>query len=71
MGVQLGSQRYVSSLGFAPQIGEQVMVYGFPGGQGLFSAISVTLQNGQVFTFRESTRRPAWAGGDGKGGGGH
>lgn len=68
VGVQLGIQRYVSSLGFAPQIGKQVTVYGFPSDQGLFSNITVTLQNGQVFTFRESTERAASAGSNSKGG---
>ncbi len=71
LGVQLGNQNYVNSLGFAPQVGEGVTVYGFPGDQGLFSAITVTLDNGQTYTFRESTGRPAWAGGNGKGGGNH
>ena len=68
-GVQLGSQNFVTSLGFAPQVGEGVTIYGFPGDQGLFSAITITLDNtGQVFTFRESTGRPSWAGGNGHGG---
>lgn len=70
MGVQLGNQNFTSTLGFAPQIGEGVTVYGFPGDQGLFSAITITLDNtGQVFTFRESTGQPAWAGGKGHGNG--
>ncbi len=72
LGVQLGNQNFAASLGFAPQIGENVTVYGFPGDQGLFSAITVTLDStGQVYTFREATGRPAWAGGNGKGGGNH
>lgn len=69
LGVQLGNQNYVASLGFAPQVGEGLMVYGFPGDQGLFAAISVTMDNGQVYNFRESTGRPAWAGGNGRGNG--
>jgi hypothetical protein len=73
LGVQLGNSNYATSLGFAPQIGEGVTVNGFTGDQGLFSAISVTLDNGQVYTFRDAaTGRPAWAGGgNGKGGGNH
>jgi hypothetical protein len=68
VGVELGNQNYVASLGFAPQIGEGVTVYGFPGEQGLFTAITITLDGtGQVFTFRESTGRPTWAGGNGQG----
>lgn len=72
VGVQLGNQNFVNSLGFAPQIGEGVTVYGFPGDQGLFSAITVTLDNnGQVFAFRDANGRPLWSGGNGKGGGNH
>jgi rubrerythrin len=72
VGVQLGKQNYVNSLGFAPQVGETVTVYGFPGDQGLFSAITVTVDStGQTYTFRDSTGRPAWAGGNDKGGGSH
>jgi hypothetical protein len=68
LGVQLGSQNYVNSLGFAPQVGESVTVYGFPGDQNLFSAITVTMDStGQVYTFRAETGRPTWVGGNGKG----
>jgi hypothetical protein len=72
--VQLGNQRYNQSLGFAPAVGEGVTVYGFPGDQGNYSAITVTLDsNGQVYSFRDETGRPLWAGGNGngKGGGGN
>lgn len=72
--VQLGNQRYNQSLGFAPAVGEGVTVYGFPGDQGAYSAITVTLDsNGQVYSFRDETGRPLWAGGNGngKGGGGN
>jgi hypothetical protein len=41
--VQLGNSRYNQSFGFAPQIGEAVTIYGFPGDQGLYTAITVTL----------------------------
>jgi hypothetical protein len=72
LGVQLGNQNFASGLGFAPQVGEGVTVYGFPGEQGLLSAITVTLDGtGQVYTFRDASGRPAWAGGNGKGGGNH
>ncbi len=68
LGVQLGNQNFATSLGFAPQVGETVTVYGFPGDQGLFSAITVTIDStGQVYTFRDANGRPAWAGGNGKG----
>ncbi len=66
VGVQLGSQRYVASLGFTPQPGQVVTVTGFPGDQGLFTAIQVVMQDGTTYTFRQETGRPAWAGGNGK-----
>ncbi len=74
--VQLGSSRYSQSIGFAPQVGEGVTVNGFPGDQGLYSAITVTLDTpdgrGQVYSFRSSTGQPLWAGGgNGKGNGGN
>jgi hypothetical protein len=68
--VQLGNSQYASSLGFAPQIGQSVSVYGFPGDQGMFSAISVTV-NGQTYAFRDELGRPLWAGGRGNGRGGN
>jgi hypothetical protein len=66
--VQLGNSQYASSLGFNPQVGQSVSVYGFPGDQGLFSAISVTIDV-QTYTFRDDLGRPSWAGGNGKGNG--
>ncbi len=67
--VQTGNMNYTQSIGFAPQAGTGVTVNGFTGDEGLFNAISVIVDGtGQVFTFRESTGRPAWAGGKGKGG---
>lgn len=73
--VQLGNSRYNQSIGFAPQVGEGVTVYGFTGDQGLFSAISITLDTpdgrGQVYAFRSETGQPMWAGGNGKGNGGN
>lgn len=72
--VQLGNSRYNQSIGFAPAIGEGVTVSGFTGDQGVYSAITVTLDStGQVFTFRTETGQPLWSGGNGngKGGNGH
>jgi len=67
--VQLGNASYAQTIGFAPQIGQSVTVVGFPGDQGLFSAINVTV-NGQTYAFRDELGRPMWAGGRGKGRGG-
>lgn len=70
--IQLGNSRYNQSIGFAPQIGEGITVYGFTGDQGLFSAITIALDStGQVYTFRTETGQPLWAGGNGKGNGGN
>jgi hypothetical protein len=70
--VQLGNSRYNQSIGFAPATGAGVTVTGFPGDQGLYSAITVTLDStGQVFTFRSETGQPLWSGGNGKGNGGN
>jgi hypothetical protein len=72
MGIELGNQNYTTTLGFVPQVGDSVTVYGFPSAEGLFSAITVTVDStGQVFTFRDLGGRPSWAGGNGKGGGNH
>jgi len=68
--VQLGNASYAQTIGFAPQIGQSITVVGFPGDQGLFSAISVTI-NGQTYAFRDEFGRPLWAGGRGKGRGGN
>ena len=64
--VQLGNASYSQTIGFAPQIGHSVTVIGFPGDQGLFSPISVTMDR-QVYAFRDELGRPLWAGGNGKG----
>jgi hypothetical protein len=70
--VQLGNSRYSQTIGFAPQVGEGVTVYGFTGDQSLFSAITVTLDStGQVYAFRSETGQPLWSGGNGKGNGGN
>ena len=69
--VQLGNSRYSQSIGFAPVAGEGVTVYGFPGDQGAYSAITVTLDStAQVYAFRDASGRPLWAGGNGNGSGG-
>jgi hypothetical protein len=70
--VQLGNSRYSQSIGFAPAIGEGVTVYGFPGDQGAYSAITITLDStAQVYSFRDATTgQPLWSGG-GNGGGGN
>jgi hypothetical protein len=69
--VQLGNSRYNQSIGFAPAVGEGVTVTGFPGDQGLYSAISVTMDStGVTYTFRSETGQPLWSGGNGKGNGG-
>lgn len=70
--VQLGNSRYSQTIGFAPQVGEGVTVYGFPGDLDAYSAITVTLDGtGQVYAFRDESGRPLWAGGNGKGNGGN
>ncbi len=66
--VQLGNSFYSQAIGFNPAIGAAVSVTGFPGDQGLFSAINVTV-NGQTYAFRDELGRPLWAGGNGKGNG--
>ena len=68
--VQLGNSFYSQSIGFNPMIGQSVTVVGFPGDQGLFSAINVTV-DGQTYAFRDELGRPLWAGGNGKGRGGN
>jgi hypothetical protein len=69
--VQLGNSRYSQSIGFSPITGEGVTVYGFNGDQGTYSAITVTLDStAQVYSFRDTTGRPLWAG-KGNGGGGN
>lgn len=70
IGVQVGNQNYATSLGFAPAVGDGLTVTAFPGDQaGLLSAISVTMDSGSTYTFRDTaTGRPSWAGGKGNGG---
>jgi len=69
--VQLGNSRYNQSIGFAPQAGEAVTINGFIGDQGLYSAISVTVDStAQIYSFRNVDGTPMWAGGNGNGQGG-
>jgi hypothetical protein len=69
--VQLGNSRYSQSIGFAPQAGEAVTINGFIGDQGLYSAITVTVDStAQSFAFRDANGSPLWAGGNGNGQGG-
>jgi hypothetical protein len=65
LGVQLGNSNYATTIGFVPQAGDKLTVYGFTGTEGLFIAITITADGtGNVYTFRDTTTgRPAWAGG--------
>jgi hypothetical protein len=68
--VQLGNSRYSQSIGFAPAAGEGVTINGFPGDQGLYSAITVTIDStSQTYAFRDANGNPMWSGGNGQGGG--
>ncbi len=71
VGVGIGNSSYATSIGFAPQPGDVLSVYGFNGDEGLFSAITIRMSDGTLYTFRDpATGRPAWAGGNGNGGNG-
>ena len=68
---QLGNSTYIQSIGFAPQVGTGVTINGFVGDQGSYTAITATLDSGEMYTFRDANGRPAWAGnGNGQGNGG-
>ncbi len=68
--VQLGNSRYCQSIGFAPAAGEGVTINGFPGDQGLYSAITVTIDStSQSYAFRDANGNPMWSGVNGQGGG--
>jgi hypothetical protein len=71
--VQLGNSRYSQTIGFAPAIGEGVTIYGFPGDQGVYSAITITVDStAQVYSFRDATTgQPLWSGNGNGGGGGN
>jgi len=62
--IELGNSRYNRSIGFVPQVGEQVTVEAFiPGGKTDYNAITVTLDStGQTYTFRDALGNPLWAG---------
>ncbi|MBK8780722.1 MAG: DUF2202 domain-containing protein [Anaerolineales bacterium] len=68
--IDLGNSRYIQSIGFAPAAGEGVTIHGFPGDQGLYSAITVTIDStAQIYAFRDANGSPMWSGGNGQGGG--
>ncbi len=68
--VQLGNSRYSQTIGFAPVAGEGVTINGFPGDQGLYSAITITVDStAQTYAFRDANGSPLWSGGNGQGGG--
>ena len=72
VGVATGNQNYSQSIGFVLTVGESVTVTGYQNPEGLFSAATITLDSsGLVYTFRDESGRPDWAGGNGKGGGQH
>jgi len=62
--VELGNSRYNQSIGFAPQVGEQVTVLAFtPGSKTDYNAITVTIDGtGKIYTFRDALGNPLWAG---------
>ncbi len=62
--VELGNPRYNRSIGFAPQIGEQVTVQAFiPESKTSYSGIIVTFdRTGQVYVFRDALGQPLWSG---------
>lgn len=69
--IDLGNSRYIQSIGFAPAVGEGVTINGFPGDQGLYSAITVIVDStSQTYTFRDANGSPMWSGGNGNGHGG-
>ncbi len=68
--IDLGNSHYIQSIGFAPAAGEGVTIHGFPGDQGLYSAITVTIDStAQIYAFRDANGSPMWSGGNGQGGG--
>ncbi len=62
--VELGNPRYNRSIGFAPQVGEQVTVQAFiPERKTSYSGIIVTFdRTGQVYVFRDALGQPLWSG---------
>ncbi|MCA1900471.1 MAG: hypothetical protein LDL50_07190 [Chloroflexi bacterium] len=62
--IELGNPRYNRSIGFAPQLGEQVTAQAFiPEGKTAYSAVTVTLdRTGQVYVFRDTLGQPLWSG---------
>ena len=69
--VQLGKSTYNQSIGFAPASGEGHTITGFPGDQGLYSAMTITVDStAQIYSFRDATGAPLWSTGSGNGQGG-
>jgi hypothetical protein len=62
--IEIGNPRYNRSIGFAPQIGEQVTVQAFiPESKTTYNAVTVTLdRTGQVYVFRNALGNPLWSG---------
>jgi hypothetical protein len=62
--VELGNPSYNRSIGFAPQVGEQLTIQAFiPNSKTTYSAVTVTLDHtGQVYTFRDALGQPLWSG---------
>lgn len=64
--VQLGNSRYNQSIGFYSKVGEGVTVVMFTDSNGLYSAISATIDStGVTYTFRSETGQPLWSGSNG------
>ena len=60
--IKLGNSRYNQSIGFAPQVGQGLTILGFNGEDGLFKAVTVTLDDGRVYSFRTEAGDPLWSG---------
>jgi hypothetical protein len=62
--VELGNPRYNRSVGFAPQLGEQITVQAFiPESKTAYSAITIVFDDtGQIYAFRDALGNPLWAG---------
>jgi hypothetical protein len=68
--VQLGKSTYNQSIGFTPAAGEGLTITGFPGDQGLYSAMTITVDStAQIYSFRDATGAPLWTTGNGNGNG--
>jgi hypothetical protein len=64
--IKLGNKRYNQSLGFAPQVGEGVIISGFVNEEGRFNAMTVTLDaTARAYAFRDAEGSPLWNSGSG------